>query len=201
IFNPSLSLQIRRQAARSLARVGSDDAMNALRIALTNNSPPYLKAGIAESLGDCPNPQARDLIHELVNGTNQITARGAVRGLAARGNMDDIDTLGNLLFNEQTPTSVRTEAALGLGDVDISTAQDLLTRAVKEIKDPDILESALDGLGQRPFSETEDFFRSYMNSPDIPPESKVLAIQAIADSEGDTAPFLRNYLNDPNPDV
>jgi HEAT repeat protein len=197
----SLSVQLRRQAARSLARVGTEEAMAALKAALADNNPPYLKAAIAESLGESPSPAARDLLHDLVNGKDEITARAAARGLALAGDANAVDTLGNVLFNEQSPLSVRAEAARALGDVDLSSAQDLLVRAVAQIQDEDVRESVLDGLGRRPFSETEEFFRSYLNSPDVPPDSKVLAIEAITDADGDVGPFLATYLNDPNPEV
>ena len=149
-----------------------------------------------------PIPKPRRLLHELVNGKDETLARGAARGFAARGDADAVNTLGTLLFNDQTPLSVRTEAALALGDVNLPTAQDLLTRAVAQIHDEDVLESALDGLGRRPFSETEGFFRNYLNSPDVPADAKVLAIEAVRDADGDNVePFLSNYLNDANPEV
>jgi HEAT repeat protein len=201
MLDQSLSLQVRRQAARSLGKIGTDEAMAALRAALANNNPPYLKAAIAEGLGESPNPQARDLLHELVNGKDEITARGAARGLALQGDADAVNTLGNVLFNEQTALSVRTEAALALGDVDLAGAQDLLTQAMKKIQDEDIRESVLDGLGRRPFADTEPFFSNYLDSPDVPPDSKVLAIEAITDADGEVGPFLTKYLNDPNSDV
>ena len=201
MFDKSASLQVRRQAARSLAKIGTDEAMAVLKSALAGDNPPYLKAAIAEGLGQSPNSEARDLLHELVNGKDETAARGAARGLAARGDADAVDTLGNLLFNNQTPLSVRTEAALALGDVNLSSAQDQLTRAVSQIHDDDVLESVLDGLGRRPFSDTEEFFRNYLNSTDVPPESKVLAIEAVRDADGDVAPFLSAYLNDSNPAV
>jgi HEAT repeat protein len=198
----SSTLQLRRQAARSLGKIGTDEAMAALKSALAaGDTPPYVKAAIAEGLGASPNPEARDLLHDLLNGKDQITARAAARGLGARGDADAVDTLGNLLFNEQTPLGVRTEAALALGDVSLPSAQDQLVRAISQIQDDDIRESVLDGLGRRPFSDTEEFFRNYLNSPTVPPESKVLAIEAVRDADGDVAPFLSNYLNDPNPDV
>ena len=175
--------------------------MAALKAALAGNNPPYLKAAIAESLGESPSPAARDLLHDLVNGKDEITARAAARGLAWAGDANAVDTLGNVLFNEQSPLSVRAEAARALGDVDLSSAQDLLVRAVTQIEDDDVRESVLDGLGRRPFSETEEFFRNYLNSPDVPPDSKVLAIEAITDADGDVGPFLATYLNDPNPEV
>lgn len=201
MLNKSAALQLRRQAARSLGKIGTEEAMAALKSALTNENPPYVKAAIAEGLGECPNPESADLLHQLVNGKDETTARGAARGLATRGDADAVDTLGNLLFNDQTALSVRTEAALALGDVDLPTAQDLLTRAIGQIHDEDVLESAIDGLGRRPFSQTEDFFRYYLNSPDVPADAKVLAIEAVRDADGDVAPFLSNYLNDANPDI
>ena len=201
LFDKSLSLQLRSQAAHALGKIGTDEAMAALKNVLTNDSPRYLKAAVAEGLGQSPNPEAPGLLKELATGKDEITARGAARGLAARGDSQAVDTLGGLLFNDQTPLSVRTEAALALGDVELPGAQDLLTRAVTQIQDDDVRESVLDGLGRRPFSETEQFFRNYLNSSDVPPEAKVLAIEAVTDAEGDVAPFLSNYLNDPNPDV
>jgi HEAT repeat protein len=197
----TLSLQLRRQAAKSLAKIGTDAAMAALKVALTNDSPPYVKAAIAESLGESPNPEARDLLHELVNGKNETTARAAARGLAALGDADAVETLGGLMFNEQTPLSMRTEAALALGDVNLPSAQDQLVKAVSQIQDEDVVESVLDGLGRRPFADTEDFFRNYLNSSSVPAQSKVLAIEAITDAEGNVGPFLSNYANDADPDV
>jgi HEAT repeat protein len=181
--------------------MGTDEAMAALKTALAGENPPYLKAAIAEGLGESPNSTAHDLLNELLSGKDEITARAAARGLALRGDSDAMDTLGTALFSEQTPLSVRAEAARALGDVDLSGAQDLLVRAIAQIQDDDVRESVLDGLGRRPFSETEPFFRNYLNSPDVPPAEKVLAIEAITDADGDVGPFLSNYLNDPNPDV
>jgi HEAT repeat protein len=202
VFDKTAAIEIRRRAGRSLAKIGTDEAMTVLRSALAGDEPPFLKAAIAEGLGQNPNPEARDLLHELVNGNDQTAARGAARGLAARGDADAVDTLGNLLFNDHTPISVRTEAALALGDVSLPSAQDLLTRAISQIHDEDVTESVLDGLGRRPFSDTQEFFRNYLNSPDVPAESKVLAIESVRDAEGDNVvPFLSTYLNDSNPDV
>jgi len=201
LLDKSAPLQVRREAARSLGKIGTDEAMAVLKSALAGDIPPHAKAAIAEGLGESPNPAARELLHELANGKDETVARGAARGLAERGDADAVDTLGSLLFNNQTSLSVRTEAALALGDVNLPTAQDQLTRAVAQIHDEDVLESALDGLGRRPFSDTQEFFRTYLNSPDVPAASKVLAIEAIRDADGDVAPFLSTYLNDSNPAV
>lgn len=192
----------RRQAARALAKMGTPKAMAALKSALAaGDTPPYVKAAIAEGLGQSPNPDATPLLHQLLNGKDETVARGAARGLALRGDADAVNALGTALFNDQSPLSVRTEAALALGDVNLPNAQNLLTQAITQIQDEDIRESILDGLGRRPFSETEPFFRDYLDSPNVPPDFKVLAIQAITDADGNVASFLSNYLNSQNPQI
>ena len=201
LMDSNTPLQVRRQSARSLAGIGTEQAVAALKAGLTNDLPPHVKAGIAESLGQSSSPEVAGLLRELVTGKDETVARGAARGLAARGDAEAANTLGDLLFNEQTPLSVRTEAALALGDVDLPAAQDLLVRAISQIHDDDVVESALDGMSRRPFSQTEEFFRKYLNSPDVSAENKVLAIEAVRDADGDVAKFLSNYVNDPNADV
>jgi HEAT repeat protein len=202
LFDNGASFQVRRQSARSLAGIGTEQALAALKSGLTNNLPLFVKASIAESLGRSASPEATDLLHELVNGKDETVARGAARGLAVRGDAEAENTLSAVLFNEQTPLSVRTEAALALGDINLPAAQDSLTRAIEKIHDDDILESALDGMGRRPFSETEEFFRNYLDSTYVSTGAKVLAIEAVRDADGDNIPqFLSNYANDPNPDV
>ncbi|MGO8700923.1 MAG: HEAT repeat domain-containing protein [Limisphaerales bacterium] len=202
LVDESLPLMARRQAARALARIGSAAAMIALKNALAEtSSPPYLKAAIGEGLGDCPSPEARSLLNGLVHDPDEITARGAVRGLALTGEADAVDSLGSLLFNEQVPLSVRNQAALALGNVNFPGALDALTRAATEISDPDVVENALNGLGKRPFSETETFFTSYLASQDAPDESKVAALEALGNAQGDVSPFLLKYLGNPDADL
>lgn len=201
LFDESLPLKARSQAALSLAKLGTDAALSALKSALEKNSSSYLSASIAEGLGNSPNPAARALLNDLVNDKDEIVARGAVRGMALSGNSDAVNSLGGLLFNDEAPLSVRAEAALALGDVNFPAALQTLTRAAAEIKEDDILENVLDGLGKRPFSETEQFFSSYMSSQEVSAESKVAAIEALGNAEGDVAPFLLKYLADPDADL
>jgi HEAT repeat protein len=202
LFDGSLPLAARRQAARTLARLGSATAMIALKSALADrSSPAYLKAAVAEGLGNCPSPEARGLLNGLINDPDEITARGAVRGLALTGDADAVNSLGVLLFNQEVPLSVRNEAALALGDVNLPGALDALTRAVTEITDQNVVENVLDGLGKRPFSETEIFFSSYLASQDTPAESKVAAIEALGNAQGGVSPFLLKYLGDPDADL
>jgi HEAT repeat protein len=201
LFNESLSLKVRSRAARSLAKLGTDEALAALIGALGNNSPPYLNAAIAQGFGESPNPAARDLINDLIYDKNEIIARGAVRGMALGGDGDAVNSLTGLLIDEQVPSSVRTEAALALGDLNFPDALKTLVRAAAEIKDEEVLEGVLEGLGKKPFSETENFYSSFLSSQVVSSESKVAAIEALGNAQAEVAPFLLNYLADPDADL
>lgn len=200
LLNPSFPLKTRRQAARALAKLGSDNSITALKTAL-RDGPPYLKAAIGEGLGESSHREARTLLIDLINGTDEIAARGAVRGFALRGDAEATDILANLLFNTQKPESVRTEAALALGEVQQPGALSALTRAVSEIQDPAIAEQVLEGLARRPFAETEQFFSDYLASPGLAAESKVAALEALGNSTGDVAALALKYAGDPDPEV
>ena len=200
LLNPFVPLKTRRQAARALAKVGSDTSMSALRTAL-QDGPPYLKAAIGEGLGESPHREAREVLMDLINGTDETAARGAVRGLAMKGDVQAAEVLSNILFNDKKPESVRTEAALALGEVQQPAALSALIRATAEIQDPAIIEQVLEGLGRRPFTETEPFFREYLDSPGLSAESKVAALEALGNTTGDIASLALKYTSDSDPDI
>jgi HEAT repeat protein len=174
--------------------------MSVLRAAL-KDGPPYLKAGIGESLGESPSPQAMPTLLDLVHDSDQTAARGAIRGLATRGDVDSAAALGKVLLDDHTPESVRAEAAFALGEVHQPVALAALTQAATESQDDSLTESVLEGLGKRPFSETQVFFRDYLETPGLSAEAKVAAVEALANSSGDAAPFLLNLAGDPDPEV
>lgn len=200
LLDGSLPATVRRQAARALTKLGSDQALAALKTILSGG-PPYLQATIGEGLGGCPNPEAPALLLGLLDGPNEIAACGAIRGLARRGDAPAVDLLCNVLFDTQRPDSLRTEAALALGGLPQPDALSALARAAMEVQDPEIVGQIFEGLGQRPFSETEEFFGNYLDSPDAPVEFKVAALEALGSTEGDLAPFLMKYASDSTPEV
>jgi HEAT repeat protein len=200
LLDATRPLKARREQARALARLGTAQAMTALRAAL-QDGPPYLKAGIGESLGESPSPEAMAMLLDLVHDTDQTAARGAIRGLAIRGDADSTDALGKVLFDDSTPESVRSEAALALGEVQQPAALATLTQAATQWPDGPLAESAIEGLGKRPFSETEQFFRNYLETPGLSAEAKIAALEALANSSAEAAPFLLNLASDPEPEV
>lgn len=193
-------LKERRQAAVELARIGSDAAIAALKTALLDG-PPYLKAMIAEGLGESPHPEAEAMLLSLLQDPDEVVARGAVQGLASRGTAEAAQKLQEVLFDASRPESVRTEAALALGDVPQPEALNALSRALGEMDEPGVVESILEGLGKRPFEETEPLFRSYLETPNLPSDMKTAALEALSSAQGDVSTFLLGFASDPDPEV
>lgn len=200
LLDANLPAKEQREAGWALARLGSDEAIAALKAAL-RNSPSYLKAAIAEGLGESPHPEARAILLDLLKTGDEITARGAIRGFGLRGDAGAATILSEVLFDVHQPESLRTESALSLGDIRQPEALAALTRAATEVRDPVIAEGALDGLGRRPVAETDEFFRAYLGAPDQPLKLKVVALEALGNAEGDVTPLLLSYAAEPNPDL
>ena len=136
-----------------------------------------------------------------MDGTDQVAARGAISGLRRRGDDDSAAILGEVLFDPNRPASVRTAAALALGDFNQDAALQTLIRAGTELQDNTVMETILTALGKRPFAQTQDFFRNYLETPNLPPEMKVSALEALASGQGQSAPLLLKYAADPDSDV
>jgi HEAT repeat protein len=200
LLNETAPFKLRRAAASSLAGLGSDEAFQALNAGLLSTNS-MVKAAIAESLGECAHKDAPALLSGLLDDDDEAVARGAIRGIGSRGDNAAVEALSNILFDPDRPEDVRAEAALTLGDIEQPEALAALTRAINEIQDEAILEQIWEGLGSRPFSETEDLFRSYLDSPNLSTEDKVMALEALGNTEGNVAPLLLAYANDPDPDV
>jgi HEAT repeat protein len=200
LLDEAAPLKLRRSAAFGLARLGSDEALKALNVGLLSTNS-MVKASIAECLGECPHQDAPALLSRLLDDDDEVVARGAVRGIGSRGDAAAAEALSNILFDPDRPEEVRAEAALSLGDFTQPEALAALTRAINEIQDEAIIEQIWEGLGSRPFSETEALFRSYLESPNLSSEDKVMALEALANTEGDVAPLLLDYADDPDSEV
>jgi len=201
LSDPAQSLKVHRQQARELARLGTEQTIGSLQSALHGGLSSYVKAAIGEGLGENSHPEAMPVLLEMIQDADETAARGAIRGLSLRGDAESAQVLDKVLFDEHAAESVRTEAALALGDIRQAAALASLTRAATEWSDSSLTESVLEGLGKRPFSETEDFFRSYFESSALTTEGKVIAVEALANSFGEAGPLLLNLARDSDPDV
>jgi HEAT repeat protein len=201
LADPNLDLRTRCQAGQTLARLGSASALAAVRQALVTGVP-SLRAAIAEGLGESPLPEARQLLTTLVNDADESVAQGAVRGWALVGDADAANALTTLVYSDDHPEGVRTEAALALGElVNQPQAFAALTNAAWQLRDDTLAPAVLEGLGRRTFTETEEFFRQYLASPDLPGSLRSAAVEALGRAQGDSSPLLVEFLRDADPEV
>lgn len=147
LLDPSKPLKVRRQAAWSLGKTGSTDAIAALRQALMA-APPSLKSTIAEALGHSRHPQARSLLLSLLQDDDETVVRGAVRGLAVTADRETVTILSAIIGDQRHSHAVRTEAALALGEVGTPEAYESLITLGGNEQDRDIAEAVLSGLGR-----------------------------------------------------
>ena len=106
LTDPAQPLPVRRKAARSLGRIGSDEAINALKRTVVE-APADLKAAIAEGLGESTHSDAVPMLHSLLEDRDEAAARGAIRGFAARGDASSVEVLSGVLRDAARATSLR----------------------------------------------------------------------------------------------
>jgi HEAT repeat protein len=200
LLDPSQPLKSRRRAAWSLGKIGSAEAIAALRQSLVT-APPQLKSTIAEALGRSGHPQAKTLLYALLRDDDESVVRGAVRGLAAIADGETITHLSEIIGDRQRSHAVRTEAAIALGEVGTPEAYGPLIKLSGNKQDREIAEAVLSGLGRQPFDRTGDFFRAYLESARVDPEMRVLALESLGQTMGDVAPFLAQFLTSKDADV
>lgn len=193
LLDSSGPLNLRRQAAWNLAKLRSQQAFLVLHHALAN-APATLKATIAEALGKFDSAESKDLLRALVRGDNGEVARGALRGWASLGDSESIQLLAKTLLDGKKGDDLRAEAALGLSKVNHPRAYQTLLDGIDKISDREVVKSILTGLGERPFAETEGFFRAYVERSDLSTDLRVAAVEALGQSDGNATPLLLQQL-------
>lgn len=193
-------VKARRQAARALGELGSDEAVAALKLAYYHG-PAAVKLIAVECLGMSNHPEARGLLLQVLDSGEEEPVLAAIRGFGLRGDVEAADILGNILTSSQRSEDERLEAAAALGDVAQPAAVAALTRAAADLQNPEIAEKALDGLGHRSFADTGAFFREYLDNKNVPADLKVSALEALGNAQGDPSPLLLEFLKDPNTEL
>ena len=194
------SVKARRQAAQALAREGSDEAMAAVKEAL-GTAPSGVRAAIAESLGASSHPEANTILHGLLNDPDEVTACGAVRGVARLNSAESVKVLEAALLETHKGLGVRSEAALGLGNLDQPEALQALAKAAITLNEDPVVTQVLQGLGERSFAETSGFFSNYLQSAEVRRDLRVTALEALGKANGDPNPLLIGYVNDHDPEA
>src|ERR1044071_8057898 len=193
LLDSTKPLKIRRQAAWNLAKLRSAEAFAVLRQGLTS-APAHLKATIAELLGKFDTAESRQLLREMLKGTDEIVARGAMRGWAAFNDAEAFDLLSKYFANGQKPVELRADAALSLSRIDSARANHVLVESLNKMTDRALAAAVLGVLAEHAFAESEPFFRQYLGRADVPVALRVAALEALGEANGNPVPLLLEQL-------
>ena len=195
----SLPMGERKKAIEALAKLGTPEAIAALKDALTSGSED-LRAAVAEGLGNCASPECSAMLLGLLNDPNKAVIEAAIRGLSVLGTPEATAALAKLLNDPLRSSDLRTSAAAGLGNITGPGALQALSQAALTLGDEDIVTQVLDAIGGRDFNETKGFFQQYMGSA-VSSDLRVTAIESLAQAQGNPTEFLTGYLTDSDADV
>jgi HEAT repeat protein len=197
--NNALPLNDRKAAIQALAKLGTPEAIAALKEALASGSD-ELRVAVAEGLGECTSPECAAMLLGLLKDPSEAMVQAAIRGLAQLGSPEAVAALTQLLNASLRSSDLRSEAATGLGNINGPGAMQALTQAAMTLGDEDLVTQVLNAIGGRDFSETESFFRQYMGSA-VSSDLRVAAIESIWQAKGDPSAFLAGYLSDADAEV
>ena len=197
--NNSLPMNERKAAIQALAKLGTPEAIAALKEALAGGSA-ELRVAVAEGLGECTSPECAAMLLGLLKDPSDAIAQAAVRGLAQLGSPEAVTALNQLLNDPLRSSDLRSEAATGLGNITGPGAMAALAQAATTLGDEDLVTQVLNAIGGRDISETQPFFQQYMGSA-VSSDLRVAAIESLAQAKGDPTAFLAGYLSDSDAEV
>jgi HEAT repeat protein len=197
--NNSLPMSERKAAIQALAKLGTPEAVAALKEALAGG-PDDLRVAIAEGLGECGSPDCAAMLLGLLKDPSEAIVQAAIRGLAQLGTPEAVTALTQLLNDPLRSSDIRSEAATGLGNVSGPGAMQALAQAAMTLGDEDLVTQVLNAIGGRDFSETQAFFQQYMGSA-VSSDLRVAAIESLWQAKGDPTAFLASYLSDSDAEV
>jgi HEAT repeat protein len=197
--NNSLPMSQRKAAIQALAKLGTPEAIAALKEALTGGSD-EVRVTVAEGLGECASPDCAVALLGLLKDPSDAIVQAAIRGLAQLGTPEAVTALTQLLNDPLRSGDLRSEAATGLGNITGPGAMQALTQAAMTLGDEDLVPQVLNAIGGRDFSETQSFFQQYMGSA-VSSDLRVAAIESLWQAKGDPSVFLAGYLSDSDAEV
>jgi HEAT repeat protein len=189
----------RKAAIQALAKLGTPEAIAALKEALTGGSD-ELRVAVAEGLGECTSPECAAMLLGLLKDPSEAIVQAAIRGLAQLGSPEALSALTQMLNDPLRSNDLRSEAATGLGNISGPGAMEALVQAAMTLGDEDLVTQVLSAIGGREFSETQAFFQQYLGSA-VSSDLRVAAIESLAQAKGDPTAFLAGFLSDSDAEV
>jgi HEAT repeat protein len=174
-------------------------------------NPPAIRlsagAGRAAARGTTTHPIAgdqvpvEDLIRALKDDSLPISEhRAAIQALVELGSSQAVNALVEVLDDPLQSVDLRSEAAMGLGDINGPEVMPALAHAAMTIGDEEVVTQVLNAIGRREFSETQAFFQQYLGSA-VASDLRVVALESLAQAKGDPTAFLAGYIADSNAEV
>jgi HEAT repeat protein len=194
-FDVEAPLEERIRAVRWLGRFGSEEAIDALEHVLRTDSPPRLLTEAAEALGSANHADARRILEMLLESEDDAIVRGALRAVAARADADAVAILEARLRDLHQSDAVRAQAAASLGRLATAEATASLLESLTRIGDSNLVSSILEALGEQPYRDTEDFFRSILTDGEVDPEIKIAALDALSDAPPESSELLLEFAS------
>jgi HEAT repeat protein len=201
LLDANQPLEARIAAAKTLAELGTDEAIAALKTALAASNPDALRVAIAEALGKCPHPDSQNILIGLLSDTSRNVVKAAIHALARQDSPKALAVLNQLLGDSLKSADVRSEAALALASMSQPGAIEALTHAVVLMDDEDAATQILNELGQGSIDKLLPFFQNYLLAPNVSTDLKVTAIEALSQAEGEVGPFLSACLDNADPQL
>lgn len=149
----------------------------------------FLAAVMKDDVG-WPDATRTEAALALLKSGNEQSTLTAIRGLAVIGGEANTDRLAGMVNDSSLPQSQRLAAALGLGTIGTPAAGDYLVAAFAEFSERDVQAQLLDSLGHFPFPEIEATWREFLDAPETPAALRSAAVEALANSSPEAAPFL-----------
>ena len=187
-----IDIEQRRIYAYRLARAGTPEAMAALSKVFQTAGPEH-KAFMLQLIGGTQNPAVKDWLWQWLTDSDIRVVMATIRGLSMIGGTDVTEKLVTLLRDSKQPDQLRIEAALGLGNIGTPEAADTLSKALLETMETEVGAQILDALGRFPFETVAGTFRQFLSAPGVPPEKRVVALEALAYSSAGAVPFLLGF--------
>lgn len=198
LADPSLSIKARLRMARQIGENGDPVLW---REALAMVLPVNVREAILESIGSSGRPEASGFLRDYLGDAEQGMRRAAVRGLAATGRAEDAQFLGEWMSRPTLAIEESTEVALALGGSRAPNATAILMQAYPKADRGELVQCLILGLAQRPFNQTQGFFRQLLGDPATESERKKEVLGALGQFDSVKEDFFLPYLQSADPDV
>jgi len=198
LADPSLSIKARLRMARQIGENGDPVLW---REALAIVLPVNVREAILESIGSSGRPEASGFLRDYLGDAEQGMRRASVRGLAAAGRAEDAQFLGEWMSRPTLAIEESTEVTLALGGSRAPNATAILMQAYPKADRSELVQCLILGLAQRPFDQTQGFFRQLLGDPATESERKKEALGALGQFDSVKEDFFLPYLQSADPDV